>query len=696
MRPPLLRGLVAAAGLCLAVSAAGFFDGCAGAPVTKGQSSPPANSTAATPQSPPPPGGTAATGTASGSSTSVGNTTSVTADGTAIQTPAAPAMTKAQAERKAIERALAFATPTSFAQAFDLIASSSLERSDARLLAWVGARMAAIVYPLSSTGFVPQDLRNQGAIPTGSLARMISEALSGRVAEVHAADTGDPLAELIPALSVFRSDSRETARLAFIALDRFASLGLTSVIPAIVRGLDAERRSQPDESLKAYREAIALAPDAWPAIQGAARDLLVLKRPAEALALLDAVPPDILANQDFRKIRAEALYENASFDEAAPLVARALADDPLDAHLMLIRADLLIRAQQWQQAIPLLDAFSTVDSSDRTLTLLRGLVAEGLRNRDEGLRLARKGLSSSPDDPEFLALAARLLLSPTAQPPSAEDRARDLQEARTDARRAFDLTAAKAPVPTGLSPARLAGRKAAGDDAARLLLEEAAGRYDWAAAVQYIDRARLAPSFASESLVALVLRKSGDWSRALDHATLWYRAKPDSEAAAEAYLRALIGSGNTKAAEDLLPRLLLGPGTTLGRSKLHYLQSLLAKSEEAALSSLRTSLVENSDNTEALLGVYDIYFRRQDWQRAAFYLKQALALAPRDPEIIQRVRELAAASPSAAIALPEAQAAPLPAAPSAASSPAPTSPASTPTPSLLPAITAGAPPATSP
>ena len=619
----------------------------------------------------------------------MGNTSSVAADGTAIQTPAAPAMTKAQAERKAIEKALAFASPSSFTRAFELIASSSLDRGDAQLLAWVGARMAAIVYPLSSSGFVPQDLRNQGAIPSGSLARMISEALSGRVAEVQAADTGDPLAELIPALSVFRSDSRETARLAFVALDRFAALGLSSVIPAVARGLDAERRSQPEESLKAYREAIALAPDAWPAIQGAARDLLVLKRPAEALKLLDAVPPDILSNQDFRKIRAEALYENAAFDEASPLVARALADDPLDAHLMLLRADLLIRAHQWQQAIPLLDAFSTVDSSDRTLTLLRGLVAEGLRNRDEGLRLARKGLSTSPDDPEFLVLAARLLLSPTAQPASAEDRARDLQEARSDARKAFDLTADTAAQPSDLSPARLAGRKAAGDDAARLLLEEAAGRYDWAAAAQYIDRARLAPGFANESLVALVLRKSGDWSRALDHATLWYRDKPDSEAAAEAYLRALIGSGNTKAAEDLLPRLLLGPGTTLGRSKLHYLQSLLAKNEEAALSALRSSLVENSDNTEALLGVYDIYFRRQDWQRAAFYLKQALALAPRDPEIIQRVRDLAAAAPSVAVGLPESLVAPAPAtAPAGTTGQSPTPATSSSSPSPVPAPTA--------
>ena len=639
MRFPLARGLLASASHSLILVAAFGLVSCAGSPTPRtGEAS----------QQPQPSGG----------STSVGNTAAVSGQGTAIQTPAPPAMTKAQAERKEIEEALAFGSPSSFARAFDLIAASSLERTDAHLLAWVGARMATIAYPISSPGFVPQDLRNQGSIPTGSLARMISEALSGRVPEVKAADAGDPLAELIPSLAVFRSDSRETARLALAALDRFAALGLPSVVPSIVRGLDAERRSALEESLSDYRAALSLSPDAWPAVLGAARDLLGLQRPAEALDLVGKAPATILDNQDFRKVRAMALYENASFDEAAPLVAQALSDDPLDARLMLIRAYLLVRAKQWQQAIPLLDAYSTVDSSNRSLVLLRGMVSEGLRNREEGLRWARKGLETSPDDPEFLTLAARLLLSPTATPATAADKARDLEEARRDARRAFDLTAESRPAPAGLSPARIAQRRDAGNEAARILLEEAAGRYDWAGAVEYIDRARLSPGFANEALVALVLRKSGNWPRALDHATVWYQGSPSSEAAAEAYLRALIGSGNLKAAEDLLPRLLLAPGTTLGRSNLHYLQSLLAKTEDSALSSLRTALVENADNVEALLGVYDIYFRRQDWQRASFYLKQALALAPRDPEIIQRARDLAAAAPSSAIPLPEAAAGP--------------------------------------
>ncbi len=564
--------------------------------------------------------------------------------GTAIQTATVAAPSKAQSERKAISEAIAFGSPTSLTRAFELIRNvTGLDRSEAILLAWVGARVATIVYPLRSPSFVPQDLQSPGDIPSGAIARMVSEALSGRVPALPPENAGDPLAEILPALSVFRSDSHDTARLALAALDRFEHLGAKSVLPAMIRGLDAERRKAWTESLAFYLVSVDAASDAWPSVIGATKDYLALGKPAEALELISRTPEDIQNDSDFNKIRAEALYENGVFDKADPLVAGALRNDPLDSKLILMRAHLLVRAKQYQQALPLLDAFATVDLNDRTYVLLRALSSEGLRNRDEALRWSRKGMEAFPGDPEFLTLTARVLFG--QQGLSAEAKAAALSEGRELARSAFDLTAAGATVPELLSPLRLGGWKGAGGEAARLLLEESALRFDWISASRYVERAHDAPGFSNEALVCLVLRRSGEWGRALDHASEWYRLNPSSEAAADAYLRGLIGSGNTKAAEDLLPRLLLQPGTTAGRSSLHYTQSLLSKTEESALASLRTALVENADNVDALLAMYDIWFRRQDWQKSRFYLKQALALAPADPEIIRRSRDLAEVAP---------------------------------------------------
>ena len=55
--------------------------------------------------------------------------------------------------------------------------------------------------------------------------------------------------------------------------------------------------------------------------------------------------------------------------------------------------------------------------------------------------------------------------------------------------------------------------------------------------------------------------------------------------------------------------------------------------------------MENPDNSEALAAMCDIYLRRRDFQKARFYLKQALALSPGDPELKRRSRELEASAP---------------------------------------------------
>jgi predicted Zn-dependent protease len=81
------------------------------------------------------------------------------------------------------------------------------------------------------------------------------------------------------------------------------------------------------------------------------------------------------------------------------------------------------------------------------------------------------------------------------------------------------------------------------------------------------------------------------------------------------------------------------------RSILYFLQSKLQKSDEAALTLLRSALVENADNPEALAAVSDIQVRRKDYAKARFYLKQALAGDPGNPELQSRQKQLDALSP---------------------------------------------------
>jgi tetratricopeptide (TPR) repeat protein len=315
-----------------------------------------------------------------------------------------------------------------------------------------------------------------------------------------------------------------------------------------------------------------------------------------------------------------------------------LTRDPQDSRLILIRARLLLRSKAYSQALSLLDAYGTVDPSNRLYLLLRSLESEGLRAREEALKWARRGLASYPDDPELLAVAARLLFAGPAF---------GREEARILAARAAELVVPGAEAPpesdSETGAVILASRNAAGVEASRLLALDAASRFKWGDAAVYLSR--VGAALDDKALAARILRKSGSAKASLDYSSVWYKSEPRSDAAAEAYLRALVESGDERAAQDAIARLLPGTSSSPLRSVLYFLQSKLQKSDEAALTLLRSALVENADNPEALAAVSDIQLRRKDYAKARFYLKQAIATDPNDPELEARQKQLDLLSP---------------------------------------------------
>jgi hypothetical protein len=566
-------------------------------------------------------------------------------EGTALKTAEPAALARGREEREAIETSIVFGSPSSLARARDLAShSSALKAEDAAALGSLALGVAALVYPESSDPSRQGPAKassDAGAGFTGAtqgLLEALGEVAAGRSPEITPDSAGSPLGELIPALVILATDSSDSARRAFDALDRFARLGVPSIIPSIIRSVDAERRGDAQGALGLYRSALAIAPDAWSATLGSGRALLALKRSADALATLSPLAAEHSGLPAFDRCYALALYANGRYSESEPYVARVLTRDPQDSRFILIRARLLVRAKAYSQALPLLDAYGTVDSSNRLYLLLRSLESEGLRAREEALKWARRGLASYPDDPELLAAAARLLFAGPAF---------GQEEARTLAARAAELAAPGAAAPsesdTETGAVILAARNAAGIEASRLLAIDAAARFKWADAAAYLGRAGAA--LDDKALSARILRKSGNARASLDYASSWYRAEPRSDAAVEAYLRALVDSGDEKAAQDAIARLLPGTISQRLRSILYFLQSKLQKSDEASLNLLHAALVENADNPEALAAVSDIQLRRKDYAKARFYLKQAMATDPGDPELEARQKQLDALSP---------------------------------------------------
>jgi tetratricopeptide (TPR) repeat protein len=561
--------------------------------------------------------------------------------GTAIKVADPAALARGREEREAIETSIVFGSPSSLARARDLAShATAIKAEDVTALDNLARGIAALAYPEASDpskAALPSDAAGLSGTAQG-LLKALAEAAAGRSPTIPPDAAGSPFGELIPALALFATDSSDTTRRALDALDRFARLAVPSIMPSIIRGVDAERRGDWQGALGLYRSALAIAPDAWSAALGLGRALLALKRSADALVALSPLAQAHAGLPAFDRYFALALYANGRYSESDPYVARVLTRDPQDSRFILIRARLLLRVKAYQQALPLLDAYGTVDPSNRLYLLLRCLDSEGLQAREEALKWARRGLASYPDDPELLTAAARILFAGPAF---------GREEARTLALRVCDLVVPGAAVPSDsdieTGAVILAARNAASVESSRLLALDAASRFKWVDASSYLARAGI--SFEDKALAARILRKSGNAHAALDYASAWYRADPRSEDATEAYFRAFVDGGDEKAAQEAIARILPGTISSPLRSVLYYLQSKLQKSDEAALPLLHAALVENADNSEALAAVSDIQLRRKDYTKARFYLKQAIATDPGDPELEGRQRQLDAASP---------------------------------------------------
>ena len=376
----------------------------------------------------------------------------------------------------------------------------------------------------------------------------------------------------------------------------------------------AERSGSTATAQALYVSAFVSAPDCYPALFGTARTLIALGRPREAVDILSASKNSFGETLGWVRLMALALYDSGRYDEAGPYVLRVLREDPLDSRVLLLRADMLVRAGDYRQAMPLLDAYGAVDPADRRFLFLRGRVAwEGSRNRDEALRYFRKLLSIYPDDAEALLAAARIL---------AQGSAPERGEAY-------------------LMAGRVLAAKPGDSGALRLLLAEDLRRKDWATALSTLERLRAAdPEYKDRASMYLVYRSAGKLEDAFRVATEWRAESPDSEEARVAYIRSLVDRKDSSGARDLIARALTEKGSARFRSNLYYLQSLLQPNDEAALNSLRSSLVENVQNLEALTSMFDIYMRQKDAQKARFYLRQALAVAPDDLGLARRRDEL--------------------------------------------------------
>jgi cytochrome c-type biogenesis protein CcmH/NrfG len=131
----------------------------------------------------------------------------------------------------------------------------------------------------------------------------------------------------------------------------------------------------------------------------------------------------------------------------------------------------------------------------------------------------------------------------------------------------------------------------------------------------------------------MVEHGQGNNAAALSYARELYERDHSNEEGMITYVSALIDTGRQSEAGGMIEsRLSVLPGGVL-KSRYFYLRSRIRDPEDSVMNDLRSSLFEDPRNLNALIAMFEIYHRRRDERRAVYYLKQALALSPNNPQL---------------------------------------------------------------
>jgi tetratricopeptide (TPR) repeat protein len=444
-------------------------------------------------------------------------------------------------------------------------------------------------------------------------SRIINEAERGIYKEPPVASTSY-LEHILPFLALIDDTAQSRFAAAMPDLEKARRLNPEGVLAPYFQGIAAERMWRRDEALALYRMALDLASDCYPAAFGMARIMEEQGRSAEAVKLLAGMDESCPDNVVIKRELGGVYIRQRNWNGAARVIDQALELAPDMPALILMRAQVLFETGQFVQTQALLDKFAAENPENRDYLLLRArLQNEGFKNRENAINILRPINKQNPADFSVALYLTRLLLESTNVSEQSEGRTM-LQTLMRPLRSGEDI-----PV-----------------DVILLASEDAVRRSDWQNAVKYQDRILSERRTPAALVNAFRIEQGlGNGNAAFAIAQELTKNYPDYEEGAAVYAEALIDSGRHGEALRLIDARITALAPGLYKSRYYYLRGILRGDFDSAVSDFRAALFENPRNLDALKGLVELYNKRGDERHAVYYLRQALAIDPKDPLLLQ-------------------------------------------------------------
>ena len=493
-------------------------------------------------------------------------------------------------------------TPSSLRRAASALRKTNVEYTEnEKVLLTVAAEIMQMVYPSERVGW---------ETPAHSEANPYIGAIKSAKSGIYDTSTGssDFLTMVLPSLLVTRVDDVSYFfDLSKADLEKALALNRTSVLANYLLGTLYKKAGKNAEATQYFFIAKEGAPDCLETLYAYTENLYLTGRAAEANNEIHSLVEKYPANSEILRIAAQISFNAKRYNEAEDYTLRILQQNPNDLEALLFRTRILVIKKDYIRAASLLDVYSRQDSASKDYLLLRAeLQYDWSKNLNAAVSTIETALRLYPNDKEVQLFAAKIcsVTGTRIAGKSAEDYA--------EAVLALDET---------------------NQTALRYAVEGLMKKKDFQKAYE-LSTLLLKIGSEDENIflhvrICLALGKNDE---AWNLISPIYRANSTDEDVIQTYIIALDETDRDQQALALINKLLPDASSRL-KSFLHYRRSLLQAQEVDALSDLRSSLISNPRNTDSLLRLYQIYFSKNDYRKAQYYLKQVVALNPNDEEL---------------------------------------------------------------
>lgn len=389
-----------------------------------------------------------------------------------------------------------------------------------------------------------------------------------------------------------------------------------SVLCNYLLGKLYEKQKQYEKAVACFEKATESGTTVFEVLYEKAACLVALGHYEAASSILDRLVIQFPSDVQVLKLYANATLLMGDFPRAELYASQVLQQNPSDLEFVLFRAKIFVETGEYLKASSLLDVYAKSFPTQHEYLLLRAkLQKEWNKNLTVAISTIEKALSLYPDDEDIILYAAQLA-------------------SETGSRVSGKTGVQLAELILKEDPDNVKGLQYS----VQSLYNE--GRYSEAYTLSKKllgDKAVPQRAVLMHTKVCLAMHYNDE---AWKYAASLYEKNSDNIEIIQHYIEVMIKTGRTQSASKLINSMLSGTPSANLKSFLFYERSFLTSNEGTMLSDLRSSLIANPRNSDALFRMYQIYYGRKDYRKAQYYLKQVVSLNPNDEKYLRLNSEL--------------------------------------------------------